>query len=623
MKSSARTGEASDTSASTRRRLRCAIYTRKSSEEGLEQEFNSLDAQREACEAYILSQKHDGWTALPTFYDDGGLSGGNMERPALKRLLEDVSAGRVDVIIVYKVDRLTRSLSDFARIVDTLDKHQVSFVSVTQHFNTTSSMGRLTLNVLLSFAQFEREIAGERIRDKIAASKRKGMWMGGTIPFGYQVKERKLEIVESEAKTVRLIFETYAELGTVEALTDWLIQNGVTNARERAREGQEEQVRQGGQAVDQSNGEDNSTANATDASPSYFSRAALHHMLKNPLYIGKVSHKGTIYEGLHLPIINEALWKNVQRQIAENTNNRTSGRRSKHPSLLVGKIETQDGHMLTPTHAVKRGVRYRYYANFRAASNSKAKSNGTSSLPVIRIPAAAIERLVVDRLLQLLRSQTDLAGLFQSLNLSASQLREVIQTAQAKADAWNAKSVADQRAALQTILVKVRLQTDHVELCLSRRGLLESILEPTAPTAGQSNDGIGHHGANPDDDGICIQTANCLEPSGNGLRLIISDANHPAPNMQLAPLLGEAFTLRESLLNGPQDSIEAMSKALQLGRGYITSRIRLTFLSPTLIRKILKGDVPTTLSPTRLLESSKDLPIKWTEQDRFMDALAR
>ncbi len=293
MKTSARTAEISDQSVPTRRRLRCAIYTRKSSEEGLEQEFNSLDAQREACEAYILSQKHDGWIALPAFYDDGGLSGGNMERPALKRLLDDVSAGRVDVIVVYKVDRLTRSLSDFARIVDTLDKHHVSFVSVTQHFNTTSSMGRLTLNVLLSFAQFEREIAGERIRDKIAASKRKGMWMGGTIPFGYQVKDRKLEIVESEAKTVRLIFETYAELGTVEALTDWLIQNGVTNARERAGEGQQDQVRKGGQANDQSNGEHNPAANVTDASPSHFSRAALHHMLKNPLYIGKVSHKGT------------------------------------------------------------------------------------------------------------------------------------------------------------------------------------------------------------------------------------------------------------------------------------------------------------------------------------------
>jgi site-specific DNA recombinase len=537
MKSSARTGEAYDTSMSTRRRLRCAIYTRKSSEEGLEQEFNSLDAQREACEAYVLSQKHDGWIALSDYYDDGGLSGGNMERPALKRLLEDVSAGRVDVIVVYKVDRLTRSLSDFARIVDTLDKHQVSFVSVTQHFNTTSSMGRLTLNVLLSFAQFEREIAGERIRDKIAASKRKGMWMGGTIPFGYQVKDRKLEIVESEAKTVRTIFETYAELGTVEALTDRLIQNGVTNARESAGEGQQGQVRKGGQTGDQSNGMDNPAANDRGTPPSHFSRAALHHMLKSPLYIGKVSHKGQTFEGLHQPIIAQELWTKVQQQIADNTNNRTSGRRSKHPSLLVGKIETEDGQMLTPTHTVKRGVRYRYYANFGATPKSKADSN--SGQPIIRIPAPAIERLVSDRLLTLFRSQTELAGLLQPLNLSASQLREVIQKAQETTDVWNNKSAADQRTVLQTLLLKVRLRNDRVELQLSRRGLLQSLVGPTSQNANQTDDRTKHPSADPADDVVCIQTTNCLEPSGKGIRLIINDITQATPNMQLAPLLGK------------------------------------------------------------------------------------
>jgi site-specific DNA recombinase len=621
MKASSRNGDAHDVSTSTRRRQRCAIYTRKSSEEGLEQEFNSLDAQREACEAYILSQKHDGWIALPVLYDDGGLSGGNMERPALKRLLEDVSAGRVDVIVVYKVDRLTRSLSDFARIVDTLDKHDVSFVSVTQAFNTTSSMGRLTLNVLLSFAQFEREIAGERIRDKIAASKRKGMWMGGTIPFGYQVKDRKLEVVDSEAKTVRLIFVTYAELGTVEALTEQLVQNGVTNTRERAGERELEQVRIGGKAVEDSSGGSNPAANDTYASASHFSRAALHHMLKNPLYIGKVSHKGQTYEGLHQPIVEEVLWARVQRQIAKNTNIRTSGRRSKHPSLLVGKIETEDGRVLTPTHAVKRGVRYRYYANFRSASKSEGDVH--SCQPVIRIPAAAIERLVTDRFLTLLRSQNEIAGLFQPLNLSASQLREVIQKARETADTWQTKSASDQRAVLQTVLVRIRLQSDHVELCLSRRGLLQIVIEPTASNSSQTDNSNEHLSSDPDDDILCIKTANCLAPSGNGLRLIINDANQIVPNLHLAPLLGEAFILRETLLNGPHDSIEAMSKSLQLGKGYITSRIRLTFLSPNLIRKFLNGDVPNTLSPSRLLGASRDLPVKWTEQDRFIEALAR
>ncbi len=441
MKSSNRTGEANDATSSTRRRLRCAIYTRKSSEDGLEQEFNSLDAQREACEAYILSQKHDGWIALPAYYDDGGLSGGNMERPALKRLLDDVSADRVDVIVVYKVDRLTRSLSDFARIVDTLDKHQVSFVSVTQHFNTTSSMGRLTLNVLLSFAQFEREIAGERIRDKIAASKRKGMWMGGTIPFGYQVKDRRLEIVETEATTLRVMFKMYAQLGTVEALMEYLIHNGITNHKTA-----------------------NSTTNqsAKQTIPTAFSRGALYHILKNPLYIGKTTHKGASYEGMHEPIIDDALWTKVQQKIADNTINQTSGRRSKHPSLLVGKILTEDGQILTPTHTVKRGVRYRYYINQKAEPKSKIEGNVRP--PIIRIPAAAIERLVIDRLLTLFRSQAELATLLHVLNLSASQLREVIQKAEQTADRWSAKSAADQRADLHNILIKVCLRNDHVEL---------------------------------------------------------------------------------------------------------------------------------------------------------------
>jgi site-specific DNA recombinase len=621
MKTSARIGEVNDATASPRRRRRCAIYTRKSSEEGLEQEFNSLDAQREACEAYILSQKHDGWIGLPAFYDDGGLSGGNMERPALKRLLDDVSAGKVDVIVVYKVDRLTRSLSDFARIVDTLDKHQVSFVSVTQHFNTTSSMGRLTLNVLLSFAQFEREIAGERIRDKIAASKRKGMWMGGTIPFGYQVNDRKLEIAKSEAKTVRLIFETYVELGTVEALTDQLMQNGVTNARERAGERELEQVRIGGKAVEDSSGGSNPAANDTYASASHFSRAALHHMLKNPLYIGKVSHKGQTYEGLHQPIVDEALWTKVQRQIAENTNNRTSGRRSMHPSLLVGKIETEDGQVLTPTQTVKRGVRYRYYANLRAASKGKAGANSGQS--IIRLSAAAIERLVADRFLMLLRSQTELAELFQPLNLSASQLREVIHKAQEIADLWNSKSATDQRAYLQPVLIKVRLQGSHIELQLSRRELLTSFLGSRTFSVSMIDNEAEHPSPVTSDNTVTIQTSNGLEPSGNGLRLIINDANQAAPNMQLAPLLGEAFSLRETLLNGAHDSIEAMSKALQLGKGHINARMRLTFLSPNLIRKILNGDMPNALSPTKLLEASKDLPVKWAEQDRFLEALVR
>src|SRR3954453_19710135 len=272
-----------DRSAKGRPGVRCAVYTRKSSEEGLEQDFNSLDAQREACEAYILSQKHEGWLALPHMYDDGGVSGGTMDRPALKRLLADIEAGRIDTVVVYKVDRLTRSLSDFAKIVDVFDRHHVSFVSITQSFNTTTSMGRLTLNMLLSFAQFEREVTGERIRDKIAASKRKGMWMGGLPPLGYDVQDRKLVVNESEAKTVRAIYRRYAELRSVRVLKEEL--EGVVISKRRVdRFGRES----GGKPL---------------------ARGALYHMLQNRIYRGEIVHKNASYPGAHEAIVDEELWE--------------------------------------------------------------------------------------------------------------------------------------------------------------------------------------------------------------------------------------------------------------------------------------------------------------------------
>ena len=273
--------------------LRCAIYTRKSSEEGLEQDFNSLHAQREACEAYVLSQKHEGWRALPTTYDDGGFSGGSLERPGLKKLLEDIASGLIDVVVVYKVDRLTRSLTDFSRIVEIFDKHGVSFVSVTQAFNTTTSMGRLTLNVLLSFAQFEREVTGERIRDKIAASKKKGMWMGGFVPLGFAKKDRSLVIVESEAEVVRTLYRLYLKHGTVAALkqeADWL------DLRSKAYDTIAEPLR-GGKP---------------------FSRGHLYRILANPLYVGEIDHKGTCYPGQHEPVIDRKTWDAAQAQLKAN-----------------------------------------------------------------------------------------------------------------------------------------------------------------------------------------------------------------------------------------------------------------------------------------------------------------
>ena len=318
--------------------LRCAIYTRKSSEEGLEQEFNSLDAQREACAAYIKSQRHVGWIASPDRYDDGGLSGGTMERPALQRLLADVRSGKVHVIVVYKVDRLTRSLNDFAKIVDVLDGHDASFVSVTQHFNTTTSMGRLTLNVLLSFAQFEREIAGERIRDKIAASKRKGMWMGGNVPLGYDVQDRKLVVNASEAGTVRDIFRRYAELGSVSALQLELDRDGIVSKRRKDASGR----CTGGKSI---------------------ARGALYLMLQNRIYRGEIVHKGEAYPGEHDAIINVELWNSVARRLAANRRERELGVGADEPSLLAGLVRDSTGERMTPTHAVKGRKRYRYYVS--------------------------------------------------------------------------------------------------------------------------------------------------------------------------------------------------------------------------------------------------------------------
>jgi len=313
-------------------KVRCAIYTRKSSEEGLQQEFNSLLAQREACEAFINSQRHEGWVCLRAAYDDGGFSGATLDRPALQRLLADIAAGRVDTVVVYKIDRLTRSLADFAKIVEILDTTGASFVSVTQQFNTTTSMGRLTLNVLLSFAQFEREVIGERIRDKIAASKRKGMWMGGVPLFGYRAQDRKLVIIDSEAELVRSIFRRYTELGSVRLLKQELEVRGVTTRAWTSASGR----RVGGKP---------------------FSRGALYLILQNRIYLGDIVHKGQSHRGEHPPIIDQPLWEAVQAQLASNTSQHNPGSRTRQPSLLAGMLFDRDGNRMTPSYAVKKGRR--------------------------------------------------------------------------------------------------------------------------------------------------------------------------------------------------------------------------------------------------------------------------
>jgi site-specific DNA recombinase len=349
------------------KKLRCAIYTRKSSEEGLEQEFNSLDAQREACAAYIASQKHEGWVLLPEHYDDGGLSGGSLERPALQRLLQDIAEGRVDQIIVYKIDRLTRSLADFSKIVDTLDAADASFVSVTQSFNTATSMGRLTLNMLLSFAQFEREVTAERIRDKIAASKRRGLWMGGQVPLGYDADGRTLKINETEAETIRSLYDLYEQLGTVRNVKHAADGLGL---RSRQRTG----------------------SDGTLTGGISFDRGHIYQLLTNPIYAGRIRHKALVHEGQHDAIIDPDRWDRIQQQLQAGAAKGRARKTARQRSLLCGKIFDEMGDRLTPSHSkTKSGARLRYYISHRLI-----KKSGEGHLDGWRLPAQELETKVAD-----------------------------------------------------------------------------------------------------------------------------------------------------------------------------------------------------------------------------------
>ncbi|HEY5378375.1 MAG TPA: recombinase family protein [Pseudolabrys sp.] len=361
---------------SERRILRCVIYTRKSSEHGLEQDFNSLHAQREAGEAYIKSQAHEGWKLIKTHYDDGGISGGTMDRPALQKLLADITQGLIDVVVVYKVDRLTRSLADFAKLVEIFEARGVSFVSVTQQFNTTTSMGRLTLNVLLSFAQFEREVAGERIRDKFAASRKKGMWMGGHVPLGYDVVDRKLAINRTEADTVRSIFQRYLELGCVSKLRIDLDRRDIRSKKRTSGLGRQ---RGGGR----------------------FSRGALYHLLKNRVYRGEAVHKGVSHPGEHDAILDEALWSEVQTKLASNAGARRKARIDSG-ALLTGLIFDDRGNRMSPSYTTRKAGRFRYYVS-QAVLQGRHSDAGS----IRRLSADIVEKLVADALRSPVQDEMD------------------------------------------------------------------------------------------------------------------------------------------------------------------------------------------------------------------------
>src|ERR1700693_4177299 len=429
--------------------LRCAIYTRKSSEEGLEQDFNSLHAQREACEAYIRSQQGEGWRLRKTPSNDGGLSGATMERPALKQLLADIEEGLVDVVVVYKVDRLTRSLSDFARMVEIFDGHQVSFVAVTQQFNTTTSMGRLTLNVLLSFAQFEREVTGERIRDKIAASKRKGIWVGGLGPLGSVVRERQLVVIEAEATTVRHIFTRYCELGSVRLLKQELDRDGVRSKIRVSKDG----VESGGQA---------------------FSRGALYTLLRNPIYVGEIRHKGVCPPGQHAPIVARAIWDKVAKLLLERSTGCGARSSSTRSCVLMGKLFDENGEGLTPSHAVKGDRRYRYYVSRSLMKGPAARVDGGW-----RLPAAEIERSIAAAAQSILDDQQTVISAVEEAELDSSRIAPLLKSAAA----WSERLQLDQDKVLSSLIDRVDLGQDGMRL---------SIKLPLSNTESGARDGESH-----------------------------------------------------------------------------------------------------------------------------------
>jgi site-specific DNA recombinase len=424
------------------RTLRCAIYTRKSSEEGLEQDFNSLQAQREACEAYIASQKHEGWKALPAFYDDGAYSGGTLERPALQRLLADITSELVDVVVVYKVDRLTRALNDFAKIVEVFDGQGVSFVSVTQQFNTTTSMGRLTLNVLLSFAQFEREVTGERIRDEIAASKKKGLWMGGFVPLGYRPDQRTLAIHKPEAEIVRTIFVLYCKTGSVAKVEAELARRGISRPK--------------------------STAITTGRvyGGRAFTRGEIYRLLSNPVYVGEIGHKGQRYGGQHPAIVDQETWTQTRARLATNTHARHIQLGAKDPSLLAGILYDENGNRLTPTHANRHGKRYRYYAQQSSNALNRKRGRPPESERRWRIPATEIENAVTDRLASLFKDHQWLLENCGASDGTIAWRRTVIAKAGEMADRIRSES----RAAVHHRLA--RRLTSHRRPCDFRHRLV-------------------------------------------------------------------------------------------------------------------------------------------------------
>jgi DNA invertase Pin-like site-specific DNA recombinase len=433
-----------DIPARPNRRLRCAIYARKSTEEGLDMEFNTLDAQREACESYIASQRSEGWVATRDRYDDGGFSGGNLERPGLKQLLTDIEDGLIDVVVVYKIDRLSRSLMDFSKLVEVFDRNGVTFVSVTQSFNTTTSMGRLTLNILLSFAQFEREVIGERIRDKVAASRKRGIWMGGYVPLGYDVQDRKLVVNDAEAASVRRIFERFVELGSATALARELRREGFRNKQ--------------GTLID---------------------KGYLYRLLKNRVYRGEAVHKGKAYPGEHNAIIDVALWDRAHSILQESPRKRANNSRSRTPALLKGLIFSDTGAAMTPTSTKKGAKLYRYYVSMDVIRN---RETGEETAPM-RLAAGMVEDAVMNEVQRILQTPEVVSQVIAALNQQDGAVSEAdtIAALHEFSALWAQLFPAEQARIIQLLVRRVTVTAAGLEVDIRREGIAGVIREMVAP----------------------------------------------------------------------------------------------------------------------------------------------
>lgn len=550
------------------KRTRCAIYTRKSSEDGLEQEFNSLDAQREACASYVASQKHEGWVLLPTAYDDGGLSGGSLERPALQRLMQDMREGHVDQIIVYKIDRLTRSLADFSKIVDVLDAAGASFVSVTQSFNTATSMGRLTLNMLLSFAQFEREVTAERIRDKIAASKRKGLWMGGTVPLGYEPNGRTLKISEADAPTIRTLFDLYKRHGTVRIVKIEADKRGLKTAIRTLSSGR----LKGGTA---------------------FSFGHIYHILSNPIYAGRIRHKTKVWPGQHPALIDPADWDALQEQLKEGAvrprlgKGRTHDGQKKHISLLAGKVFDETGDRLTPSHTkTGKGRRLRYYVSHRLI-----RSSGQSDPSGWRLPAPELETLVADLIRKHLRVPTVQANL-----VSAATTEEISLIAQNMTDLTTGKIRADDETngVLLSLIERVEIMPGKIQASIAEKTIAEYLsVDPKRISKEHLN----------------LWSDFRHRKRGVETKLILADATRPRDET-LFKNIALAHRYFDMIRSGK--TYTEIAEAEGASKRRIQQLVELAFLAPDIIRDVWEGAQPVGLT-SQWLKSHAFTPM-WDEQ---------